>query len=252
MVGPFLFELLRLWVLLPPMNRLLFIIFSFFVIQAEAQFEGMQPPRMSTTPDTVWIITGKRELGPAYRKFKLDFSLDARQTLIGAQRSRIGGFRFGLEVRRVHRIGIGLYGLGDGVELNSLPVIDSAITWAKLQMSYQSIYYERIMYFSRRLEWSLTCHYGRALVTGEYRRLSNEQTVGLPQTRPRLLELSTLGYYNLNYWCSVGLGVGYRYILGASPEIRAVYEAPVGLVRIRIKVGKLIKTIWDKDAKNLY
>jgi hypothetical protein len=234
------------------MKGLLSILFSFLLVQAVAQFEGAVPSIKSPSSDTVWIITGKQELGPAYRKFKLDFSLDARQTLIGAQRSRIGGFRFGLEIRRVHRIGIGLYGLGDGVELNSLPAIDSTITWAKLQMTYSSLYYERIMYFSRRVEWSLTCHYGRARITGDYRRQSSEQTQELQETRPRILEFSTLGYYNLNYWCSVGAGVGYRYMLGASAEIRDVYEAPVGLIRIRIKVGKLIKSIWDKDTKNLY
>ena len=228
------------------------ILFSLLLAQAVAQFEGALPFEKPTSSDTVWIITGKQELGPAYRKYKLDFSLDARQTLIGAQRSRIGGFRFGLEIRRVHRIGIGLYGLGDGVELNSLPAIDSTITWARLQMTYSSLYYERIMYFSRRVEWSLTCHYGRARITGDYRLLGREQTEELPETRPRVLEFSTLGYYNLNYWCSVGAGVGYRYMLNASPEIRDVYEAPVGLVRIRIKVGKLIKSIWDKDTKNLY
>lgn len=234
------------------MKGLLSILFSFLLVQAVAQFEGAVPFEKPTSFDTVWIITGKQELGPAYRKFKLDFSLDARQTLIGAQRSRIGGFRFGLEIRRVHRIGIGLYGLGDGVELNSLPAIDSTITWAKLQMTYSSLYYERIMYFSRRVEWSLTCHYGRARITGDYRRQSSEQTQELQETRPRILEFSTLGYYNLNYWCSVGAGVGYRYMLDASTEIRDVYEAPVGLIRIRIKVGKLIKSIWDKDTKNLY
>jgi hypothetical protein len=234
------------------MNKLVCLIFSLFVIQGKAQFDGMQLSGRPTNPDTVWIITGKRELGPAYRKFKLDFSLDARQTLIGAQRSRVGGFRFGLEVRRVHRIGIGLYGLGDGVELSSLPAIDSTITWAKLQMSYLSVYYERILYFSRRVEWSLTSHYGRARITGDYRRLSEDQAISLAETRPRLLEFSTLGYYNLNYWCSLGAGVGYRYMFGASPEIRAVYEAPVALIRIRIKVGKLVKSVWDKDTKNLY
>lgn len=234
------------------MKWLLSILFSLLLAQALAQFESALLLKKPTSYDTVWILTGKRELGPAYRKFKLDFSLDARQTLIGAQRSRIGGFRFGLEIRRVHRIGIGLYGLGDGVELKSLPAIDSTITWAKLQMTYRSMYYERVMYFSRRVEWSLTCHYGRARITGDYRRLNSEETEGLSETRLSVLEFSTLGYYNLNYWCSVGAGVGHRFMLGASPEIRDVYEAPVGLVRIRIKVGKLIKSIWDRDTKNLY
>jgi len=250
--GRFSFWSFTLCVLLPAMNRLLLFFLIVVSAKAGAQFDGKSNVMERNNPDTVWIITGKRELGPAYRKFKLDFSLDARQTLIGAQRSRIGGFRLGLEVRRVHRIGIGLYGLGDGVELNSLTQIDSTISWAKIRMSYRSLYYERVMYFSRRLEWSLTCHYGRARITGDVRRSGSDFTEALPEQRPRVFEFSTLGYYNLNYWCSIGAGVGYRYILFTSPEIREVYEAPVGLLRVRIKVGKLIKSIWDKDTKNLY
>jgi hypothetical protein len=235
-----------------PMKFVLTLVFCILTLHSEAQYFANLQSTREINPDTVWIITGKRELGPSYRKFKLDFSLDARQTLIGAQRSRIGGFRLGFEVRRVHRIGIGLYGLGDGVELNSLTEIDSSITWAKIRMSYRSIYYERVMYFSRKLEWSLTCHYGRASITGDIKRSGSDFPEALPEQRPRVLEFSTLGYYNLNYWCSIGAGVGYRYMLFTSSEIRDVYEAPVGLLRVRMKVGKLIKSIWDKDTKNLY
>jgi hypothetical protein len=48
------------------------------------------------------------------------------------------------------------------------------------------------------------------------------------------------------------VGVGYRYVPAASKEIREVYEAPIGLLRVRIKPGKLISSLWDKNAKYLY
>lgn len=234
-----------LWVLALPMG---------------AQVDGYLHAPHRSQPDTVWIITGKHELGPAYRKYKLDFALDARQTIIGSQRTKVGGIRVGLEYRRVHRIGIGFYGLRDGllngisgaVVLNGLPQIDSTITWAKLTMSYRSLYYERVMYFSRKLEWSLTTHYGLGKIAGTYVRSGLTAIETLPVQRLQVLEFSTLGYYNLTYWCSVGVGVGYRYIPAASKEIRNVYESPIGLLRVRIKPGKLISSIWDKDAKNLY
>lgn len=231
--------------------RLIFLL-CFLAVQSVAQLNGALSPVQRTSPDTVWIITGKRELGPAYRRFKLDLSLDGRQTLIGTQRARVGGVRVGLEYRRVHRVGIGLYGLGEGVVLDSLPEIDKAITWANLTLAYQSVYYERVLYFSRKWEWSATAHYGRGVITGVYRRLGTSETEALQEQKLRVVEFSTLGYYNLNYWCSIGVGVGYRYMLSTAPEIRDVYEAPVGLVRVRFKVGKLIKSLWDKDTKNLY
>lgn len=234
------------------MKGRLLIFFCLLSVYAGAQFHGHLSALRRTKPDTVWIITGKRELGPAYRRFKMDLSLDGRQTLIGTQRARVGGIRVGLEYRRVHRIGIGLYGLGEGVVLNSLPEIDSTITWAKLTLAYQSIYYERVMYFSRKLEWSLTCHYGLGTITGNYMRSGVVANEVLPEQRLKVLEFSSLGYYNLNYWCSIGAGVGYRYMLSTAPEISDVYESPVGLLRVRIKIGKLVKSIWDKDTKNLY
>lgn len=202
--------------------------------------------------DTVWTLGGKHPLGPGYKRWKFDFSLDARQTLIGTQRTRLGGLRIGMEYKRVNRFGIGLYGLGDGVVLSSLPEIDSTIVWAKLSLRYQSLYYERVLHFSRKLEWSLTCHYGRAVITGNYQRSGMISREELPEQRLRVVEVSSLGYYNVNYWISIGAGVGYRYLPSASPQIRGVYDAPVGLLRVRIRVGKLIKSIWDKDTKNLY
>lgn len=258
--GRFSFPAILFCVLLHPMKWLTVFIFCMMATIAGAQFNGDFVPKRGIHPDTVWIITGKRELGPAYRRYKLDFALDARQTIIGSQRTKIGGIRVGLEYRRVHRIGIGIYGLRDGilngisgaVELNGLPQIDSTITWAKLTMSYRSLYYERVMYFSRKLEWSLTSHYGIGKIAGSYTRAGSTALEALPEQRLQILEFSSLGYYNLTYWCSVGVGIGYRYVPSASREIRNVYEAPIGLLRVRIKPGKLISSIWDKDTKNLY
>jgi len=258
--GRFSFPTDLFCLLLQPMKWLLIFFFSTLAMNAGAQFNGALPPQRGIKPDTVWIITGKRELGPAYRRYKFDFAIDARQTIIGSQRTKIGGVRVGLEYRRVHRIGIGFYGLRDGilnglngaVELDGLPQIDTTITWAKLTMSYRSLYYERVMYFSRKLEWSLTTHYGLGKISGSYTRAGSATLETLPAQRLQVLEFSSLGFYNFTYWCSIGVGVGYRILPSASREIRKVYEAPIGLVRVRIKPGKLISSIWDKDAKNLY
>jgi hypothetical protein len=257
---PFFVYGLPFYVLLQPMNWLLVFFFCLLATNAGAQFNGALPAPKNLEPDTVWIITGKRELGPAYKRYKLDFAIDARQTIIGSQRTKIGGIRVGLEYRRVHRVGIGFYGLRDGilngisgaVELDGLPQIDSTITWAKLTMSYRSLYYERVMYFSRKLEWSLTTHYGFGKISGSYTRLGSPNLETLPAQRLQVLEFSSLCYYNLTYWCSIGVGIGYRYVPAASKEIREVYEAPIGLLRVRIKPGKLISSLWDKNAKYLY
>jgi len=230
----------------------LFFAVWFIVTSACAQAHGELISVRKSVPDTVWIIGGKHALGPGYKRLKLDFSLDGRQTLIGTPRARLGGLRIGVEYRRVNRFGFGLYGLGQGVELNSLPQIDSTITWAQVSLRYQSLFYERVMFFSRKLEWSFTAHYGRGTVKGSYLRPGSAIEEELPKQHLRVLELSSVGYYNFTYWLSVGAGVGYRYMYGLTDQIQDVYESPIALMRVRIKLGKLVKSIWDKDTKNLY
>jgi hypothetical protein len=239
-------------VLSQPMRSVLFFVMWFIFSSAWSQSYGELNSVRKTVPDTVWIIGGKHALGPAYKRYKLDFSLDGRQTLIGTQRARLGGLRVGVEYRRVNRFGLGLYGLGQGVELNSLPQIDTAITWAKVSLRYQSLFYERVLFFSRKLEWSITAHYGRGTVTGKYLRSGSTSEEVLPRQHLRVLELSSVGYYNFTYWLSIGAGVGYRYMYGLTDEIQDVYESPIALLRVRIKLGKLVKSIWDKDTRNLY
>jgi hypothetical protein len=89
-------------------------------------------------------------------------------------------------------------------------------------------------------------------IAGSYTRAGSANLETLPEQRMQLVEFSSLGYYNLTYWCSIGVGVGYRYVPSATREIRNVYEAPIGLLRVRIKPGKLISSIWDKNTKFLY
>lgn len=233
-------------------TRILFLACMLVGYTAVAQYNGLFMPRANAYNDTVWTIKGRQALGPSVRKIKLDLALDARQTLIGSKRTRLAGLRLGLEIRRVHRIGLGIYGLGDGVELDALPQIDPKITKAKLTLAYQSLYYERVLHFSRKWEWSATCHVGQGKVTGSFERSVNSGTSNLPEQKLRVLELSTTGYYNFNYWLSAGAGFGYRFMNGLPDEIEDVYEAPVALIRVRIKLGKLIKSIWDKDTQNLY
>jgi len=222
------------------------------VIGAVAQFDGFLPLANRDYTDTVWIVTGKRPLDALFQKQKLDFVFDARQTLISNTQARLAGLRIGVEYRRVHRFGFGFYGLGDGVNLNSLMEIDSSIVDAVLNLAYVSAYYERVLFFSRKWEWSATVHVGRGEITGFYRREGTNSYVAFPTQRVRPFELSSTGYYHLTWWCSIGIGIGYRYMSFTPEEIRPVYNAPVAIARVRVKLGKLVKSLWDEDAKREY
>lgn len=207
--------------------------------------------KKSNYKDTVWIVTGPKALDNKFKKWKFDFVFDARQTIISSTVARLGGIRIGMEYRRVHRFGIGFYGLGDGIIVNSLQEISPLITRANLNLSYTSLFYERVLYFHPKWEVSATAHIGTGRITGSY-TTETGQTRTLPDLNVKPFEISTTCYYNLNWWISVGGGVGYRYMRKTPPEVRPIYNAPVAILRVRIKFGKLTKSIWNHDIKYTY
>lgn len=221
-------------------------------LEVLSQWRGNSGNGYYAAPDTVWIISGKKELDNRFQKQKLDFVIDARQTLISSQTARLGGLRLGVEYRRVHRFGFGVYGLGDGVNLKSLSEVDTTISQAVMNLSYVSLYYERVLYFHPKWEWSATVHMGKGKIEGSYRRSSSDVWYTLQPREVKPFEISTTGYYHLTWWCSLGVGVGYRYMRSTPAEVRPVYNAPVAIARIRIKCGKLVKSIWNKEAKYEY
>lgn len=202
--------------------------------------------------DTVWIVTGKRGLGPLFKKWKFDFVLDARRTFIGNQSAQLAGIRMGAEYRRVHRVGIGIYGLTNSVPVNNLSGYAQPIAEADVALSYASVFYERIWFFARKWEWSSAFHVGTGIISGNFRSADSELWNTLEDKRASIFELSTIGYYNLTWWCNLGAGLGYREVTGLQPELRRLYSAPVGIVRVRIRLGKLVQSIWDRDKKYEY
>jgi len=201
--------------------------------------------------DTVWTITGPTVLDSRFKKWKFDFVLDARQTIVSNTVARLAGIRIGMEYRRVHRFGFGFYNFGDGVNVNALNEISPFVTVANLNLSYNSVFYERVMLFNPKWEVSLTGHLGNGTITGTY-TLESGRTINLPTVRVRPIELSTTCYYNLTWWCSIGGGIGYRYMRQTPVEVRPIYNAPVAILRVRIKFGKLTKSIWNHDIKHTY
>jgi hypothetical protein len=225
-------------------------------LTASAQFTpvGYSPVfsgKKNSYSDTVWTVKGPTYLDKRYKKWKVDLSLDARQTLVSNTRTRIGGLRVGLEHRRVHRFGIGIYVLDDEQGIGSLREVDERIENATVSLAYASLFYERVMFFSKRWEWSLTGHLGRGVITGRY-RIPGELADREYMKEIRLLEGSTTLYYHVFYFMSIGTGIGYRYITGAPDELQPVYNAPVAIARLRIRLFKMTVGIFNKDVRTAY
>lgn len=202
--------------------------------------------------DTIWIVTGHRGLGPLFSKWKFDFVLDARRTFVSDMPARLFGIRMEAEYRRVHRFGIGIYDLGSGVRVSSFQEFDIPIEEAIVRLNYISVFYERVLYFHRKWEWNAAFHLGTGQITGKYLPKDQSGWIELAPRNARIMELSTTGYYNLTWWCNLGVGVGYRVVSGLQHEVKGVYSAPVAIARVRIRLGKLVTSIWDRDKKYEY
>lgn len=157
-----------------------------------------------------------------------------------------------MEYRRVHRFGVGIYNLGDGVVVDTLAELGPQVDTAVLNLSYTSIFYERVIFFSPRWEFSLTAHLGSGQITGKYLNQGTETWLHFPVRKVRPVELSGSLYFHPTWWLSIGGGVGYRFMRSTPDEVRPIYNAPVAIAKVRIRLGRLVKSIWDKEVKYEY
>jgi hypothetical protein len=185
-----------------------------------------------------------------YPFIKPELILDGRLTLVSSEGARLGGLRFGVEMNRVNRFGIGFYSFSNGVQTESLNEISPNIVSANLELNYASIYYERVILFTKKYEWSSTLHLGVGNVSGSYTYLNG--SVGNYNEPLQLTEISTTLFRHLTYFMSVGGGVGYRQTRNAPEELLPIYNAPVFIVKLRIQPIKMVRGIWNKNIRNRY
>jgi hypothetical protein len=185
-----------------------------------------------------------------YPFIKPELILDGRLTLVSNEGARLGGFRLGVEVNRVNRFGVGFYAFSNGVRTESLNEISPNIVSADLELNYASIYYERVILFNKKYEWSSTLHLGYGNVSGSY-AYANGITENYDE--PILLsELSTTLYRHLTYFMSVGGGIGYRQTRNAPSELLPIYNAPIFIVKLRFQPIKAVRGLWNKDIRKRY
>lgn len=202
--------------------------------------------------DTVMLVNGPKHIASPFKKRKLELSFDARQTLVSSQGARLAGLRLGMEYRRVHRFGIGFFGLSEGVELNNLTSIDPNISDVVLNLNYATIYYERVLFFNRKWEWFSTIHLGNGTISGHYRFENEDEWRTLDEQQVRPLEVSTSLYFNINWWISIGGSGGYRHMRKTPPEAKAIYNSPVAILRLRVQLLKLLRGHLNPELRDVY
>ena len=185
-----------------------------------------------------------------YPFIKPELILDGRLTLVSNEGARLGGLRLGVEMNRVNRFGLGFYAFSNGVQTESLNEISPNIVSANLELNYASLYYERVILFTKKFEWSSTLHVGAGNVSGSY-AYANGITENYDEP-VQLSELSTTFYRHLTYFMSVGGGIGYRQTRNAPTELLPIYNAPIFIVKLRFQPIKAVRGLWNKDIRKRY
>lgn len=198
----------------------------------------------------VKLINGKCKLEPYQNKLKPDFSLDARRTLFQKNWVSVMGIKGGVEYRRIHRLGIGVYFLNSRV-FDSDFDFDIDVDKVEYEIRYSTIYYERVLYFSRKWELGATAHLGGGIIRPFYQNPENpNDRIELDPINFSAAELSIYGEYNIFYWLGVGVGTGYRSVFGVPADLRKELGSPIFVVNLQLKIFKLARGFYDESAKD--
>lgn len=208
---------------------------------------------LSAQPNTeVWIIGGPKYLGEGFKTFRLDVAFDGRNSFSEGNSVRVGGFRIGAEYNRIHRFGIGVYEISAPARQSVYQNNDTLFGPASLTLNYRSLYYERVLFFNPKWELSGTAHLARGSINvNKPDELSGRFTF-YETIDVNPIELSTSAYHHLSWWLSAGFGVGYRWMLNTPEEIVPLYNSTVYLAKVKVRVGKAVRTVWNKSAKYEY
>lgn len=217
-----------------------FVVLTFF---AKAQFgQG----------DNVMLVNGPRELLDYQNKLKADFSLDARRTLFQTKWVAVMGIKGGVEYRRIHRLGIGVYFLNTRVFDRDYD-FDLSADKVEYEFRYSTIYYERVLFFNRKWEVGSTLHLGGGNIRVFYQNPENlNERLQLTPVEFSTVELSGYGEYDILYWLGVGAGLGYRQIMGVNKDLRKEFSSPIFVVNLQFKLIKLARSFYDEDVKYEY
>jgi hypothetical protein len=202
--------------------------------------------------DSVWVVGGNRYLGEGFKRWRPELIFDGRRTFVGGNASRLGGLRVGMEHKRVHRMGVALYGLDNAIVSTNFILEGEDVEYATYQFSYLTLFYERVLWFHPKWEWSAAVHLGTGQIDTQYKLLHEDEFRTLTPITVKPFELSTSGYYNITWWLSAGGGMGYRYMRRTPPEVKSTYNGLIYIVKVKVKFGKLVKSIFNRDVKNEY
>lgn len=179
---------------------------------------------------------------------KVVFNFDNRNSFINDQRVQISGIKLGIEWKNRLRTGVGFYFLSPETKHNAPPPDDNVKIpiEARIRFSYFALYGEYVFIDHKRWELSAPVQFG--LGTAEYYFPERDK---MPKKRTiTLIEPSISAHYKIFPWIGVGVGAGYRQMLGNSNNIEHNLDAPIYYGKVKIFPGAIVQYFSRKKDKN--
>lgn len=210
------------------------------------------------------IVWSKNDSVPSdsvkQKKTKFVFSFDARQSWVLKQSVKFSGFKIGLEYKKKHRFGLGLYSLSNPIILpNNIIIIKNPDSLYEeidtvnylVNFNYSTLYYEWVFYERKRWEFSSSFHLGTGRVNiGFMDKYDRDST--LINFRIPIGALSVAGHYKIFPWIGLGAGFGYRFALVGDKRVTDALNGFHTIFKVKLFLGDLYRGFFKrKDGYRL-
>ncbi len=164
------------------------------------------------------------------KKWKFSFQLDNRFSSIRGNNITIFGAKAGIQYKNLTRFGIGGSFIINPVSFEYLNKKLNVMETSKISFWYLSLFNDWILYKSNHWECFVTEQIG----TGkpELKREINNETVSDVNIGLFVNEISGQVDYKVTNWIGLGAGFGYRNILNNDERFKAVFNAPIYIVKV--------------------
>lgn len=182
-----------------------------------------------------------------HTKPKLDIKLDNRFSFIRNSDVKTVGVKIGLNFNRKFKVGIGVNQMLLSVEKQILNE-ENVLVPVDLEYFYFSPYIEYVYFNSKRWEFSLSTQLGFG--DASYRHMDeNGNRVKLVKSSILSYEPAMLIDYKIIRWFGIGTGVGYRLVYYQSKGINQNFSSPEYVVKLKIYLGEIVRTITGKQLE---
>lgn len=185
------------------------------------------------------------------RKWKQLIQLDPYRSFYRDQPIKVNGFRIGVQYLGVYRFGLGFYRLDRRVIFKSVKIdLPNSTDTSEVifKAEYMTLFVERVLYRSKRWEYSLPIDFQYGKLGGYYEDI-NSNFLELPNQVFVGMSFGFQTKFFIFPWLAPRVAVGQRILFNPNEEIKKSFNKPNYTVGLQIIPGELIRSYkkWNSS-----